>query len=65
MKKIIKKTTTASEKVIDLPAPTKSEMCDAKCEGVKIDKLSCSFPSEDLNKVVEKINEIINKQNGN
>ena len=31
----------------------------------EIAKLSCSFPNEDMNKVVEKINEIIEKQNGN
>ena len=31
----------------------------------KIDNLSVSFGNEDMNKVVEKINELINKLNGN
>lgn len=36
---------------------------EIKCEGkcVKIDPLAVSFNSEDMNKVVEKINEIITK----
>lgn len=40
---------------------TKSELIP---EIKKVDKLSIGFPNEDLNKVVAKINEIIDKQNG-
>lgn len=32
---------------------------EVKCECKKVEKLSITFNSEDLNKVVEKINEII------
>lgn len=40
------------------------DKCEGKCgECPKIDKLTISFPNEDLNKLVEKLNEVINKNN--
>lgn len=35
---------------------------EVSVNGAKIDKLSVTFQSEDLNKVVEKINELIEKK---
>ena len=57
MKKIIKK---VKEEPI-----TVEEVKATVIINKEIAKLSCSFPNEDMNKVVEKINEIIEKQNGN
>lgn len=51
MKKITKKSTVVKPKVIETPKAT------------AIDKLTISFPSVDMNKVVEKINELIDKAN--
>ena len=55
MKKTTSKT-TASEEVVKMSEATCSDKCESKC---KIDKLTVVFQSEDMNKVVEKINEII------
>lgn len=52
MKKII---TTTKDESIEV-----GKTCGTKC---KIDKLSIVFNSEDMNKVVEKLNEVIEKQN--
>lgn len=57
MKKIIKKVKVEKE-IEEVSVP----MAMIKPQ---IGKLAVSFPNEDLNKLVEKINEIIEKQNGN
>ncbi len=66
MPKIIKKKTI--KKVIKINKPEvipeiKEEVKDEVCECPKMDRLTISFPNEDLNKLVEKINELIDKQN--
>jgi len=37
--------------------------CDETCEVKKIDLLTTAFGSDDMNKMVDKINELINKLN--
>lgn len=54
MKKIIKKSIAGTE---EMKLSETASCEDCKCS--KIDKLAITFNSEDLNKVVEKINEII------
>lgn len=43
--------------------PVLEEVLATSLEVKKIDNLGVSFPSEDLNKVVAKINEIVDKLN--
>ncbi len=68
-KKIIKKVVKSVKlsKVEGTKMPEKIENVASStdvCNNYKIDKLTISFPNEDLNKLVEKMNEIIDKQNG-
>lgn len=60
MKKVIKKTksTVASSKVTS----SSPELLEREYKVCGVDKLHVVFQNEDMNKVVEKINEIIEKQ---
>lgn len=57
MKKVIKKKVKKAEIEED------TTIIIPKSEKIEIGKLTIAFPSEDLNKLVEKINELIDKSN--
>lgn len=62
MKKVVK---TIKKKIVKEVAPHITAMeCAEVCVKSEIDKLTLSFPNEDMNKLVEKLNEVIEKYNG-
>ncbi len=63
-KKVTKKvkSVSASEEVVVLPEATASEVC-VDCKPKKIDNLTGIAGNEDFNKMVAKINELVDKYN--
>lgn len=61
-----KKTLSATPDVLKVEETTGTETaCKGVCENKVINKLDITFPNVDLNKLVEKLNEVIDKVNGN